>query len=69
MKNLAINDLPNGFVLMISNNCSLGRKNKVLSTHKTFDDAVKAAHALNHVKTDMMIKDIYRGIAYNGINQ
>ena len=67
MSHLNSNDLPNGFILMLANNCSLGGKNKVLSTHRTLADAGKAAHDLNHVKTDLLIKDIYSGTVYSGV--
>lgn len=53
------NDLPNGFVLRLRESCTLGQKNKVISTHKTASDAETKAKSLGHSLGVFEILDIY----------
>lgn len=57
-------NLPNGFILTLRNNCILGTKNQLISTHSTLDEAVKKAHSLSQPLSYLQIKDIYQDIIY-----
>lgn len=53
------NELPKGFVLKLRESCMLGQKNKVISTHKTANDAEAKAKSLGYDLRVFEILDIY----------
>ncbi|NBQ69373.1 MAG: hypothetical protein EBU46_11315 [Nitrosomonadaceae bacterium] len=53
------NELPNGFILKLKETCALGQKNKLISTHKTADDAEAKAKSLGYDLKVFQILDLY----------
>lgn len=53
------NELPNGYCLRLRESCTLGQKNKVISTHKTADDAEAKAKSFGYDLRVFEILDIY----------
>ena len=52
-------NLPNGYILKLRKHCGLGTKGKLISTHKTENEAVTKAKSLGHSLGVFEILDLY----------
>jgi len=54
----------NGFILTLRQNCSLGGKGQLISTHATLNEAVEKAHSMQTPLSYFQIKDIFQDLTY-----